>query len=59
MPKINKTKWYHKLHQLQKRLTRSEENHGHSVEKTGKRKAQLRRLLDKISGINKRLFNNK
>jgi hypothetical protein len=48
MGKIDNTKWYHKLHQLQKRLTRMDVNEGHSKEKEGKRKGQLRRLLDKV-----------
>lgn len=48
MSKIDRSRWYHKLHQLQKRLTRAEENEGHSKEKEGKRKGQLRRLLDKV-----------
>jgi hypothetical protein len=48
MAKIDNSKWYHKLHQLQKRLIRMEENEGHSSEKKEKRKGQLRRLLDKV-----------
>jgi hypothetical protein len=50
MPKIDKSKLYHKLHQLQKRLSRSTENEGHSEEKLPKRKGQLKRLLEKIRG---------
>lgn len=48
MSKIDNSKWYHKLHQLQKRLTRAEENEGHSKEKSSKRRGQLRRLMDKV-----------
>jgi hypothetical protein len=48
MSKIDNSKWYHKLHQLQKRLSRMEEHEGHSSEKKEKRKGQLRRLIDKV-----------
>jgi len=48
MGKIDNSKWYHKLHQLQKRLSRMEENEGHASEKKEKRKGQLRRLIDKV-----------
>ena len=48
MSKIDNSKWYRKLHQLQKGLTRMDENEGHSIEKREKRRGQLRRLLDKV-----------
>lgn len=48
MAKIDNSKWFKKLHQLQKRITRMEENEGHSVEKKEKRRGQLKRLLDKV-----------
>jgi hypothetical protein len=48
MSKIDNSKWYHKLHQLQKRLGRMEEHEGHSSDKKEKRKGQLRRLMDKV-----------
>lgn len=48
MSKIDRSRWYHKLHQLQKRLMRAEENEGHSKDKAAKRKGQLKRLLDKV-----------
>jgi len=48
MGKIDNSKWFKKLHQLQKRLTRMDENEGHSIEKKEKRRGQLKRLLDKV-----------
>lgn len=48
--KIDKTKWFHKLHQLQKRVERMESNPGHSSEKEGTRKGQLKRLLERVMG---------
>lgn len=46
--KVDLGKWFKKLHQLQKRLFRMEQNEGHSSEKVGKRKGMLKRLKDKI-----------
>lgn len=51
--KIDKSKWFHKLHQLQKRLERASLNEGHSDHKTPKRKGQLKRLLEKVMGNKK------
>jgi hypothetical protein len=48
--KLDKGKFINKLHQLQKRLFRMETNEGHSVDKLGKRKGMLKRLVDKIKG---------
>ena len=48
MAKIDNSKWFKKLHQLQKRLLRMNENEGHSFEKKEKRRGQLKRLLDKV-----------
>lgn len=50
--KVDKSKWYYKLHQLQKRLTRSELNEGHSENKQDKRRGQLKRLMDRVRGKN-------
>ena len=52
--KLDKGKTAKKLHGLQKRLTRMEENEGHSIEKLGKRRGMLKRLKDKITGNFKR-----
>ena len=46
--KVDLGKWFKKLHQLQKRLFRMEQNEGHSSEKRGKRKGMLKRLKDKV-----------
>ena len=51
--KVDKSKWFHKLHQLQKRLDRAELYEGHSNEKSDKRKGQLKRLLEKTMGNKK------
>jgi hypothetical protein len=51
--KIDKGKVAKKLHGLQKRMTRMEENEGHSIEKVGKRKGMLRRLMDALYGKGK------
>ena len=48
--KLDKGKFINKLHQLQKRLFRMETKEGHSVDKLGKRKGMLKRLVDKIKG---------
>jgi hypothetical protein len=53
--KIDKSKWYHKLHQLQKRLDRADENTGHSEHKRDKRKGQLKRLIERVRG-DKKMF---
>lgn len=52
--KLDKGKTAKKLHGLQKRLTRMEENEGHALDKLGKRKGMLKKLKDKISGTFKR-----
>ena len=52
--KQDKGKLANKLHQLQKRLFRMESNEGHSVDKVGKRKGILKRLMDKLKGKGKR-----
>jgi hypothetical protein len=51
--RVDKGKFVNKLHQLQKRLFRMEQNEGHSVEKFGKRKGTLKRLIDKVRGAYK------
>lgn len=51
--KIDKGKVAKKLHNLQKKMTRMEENEGHSVEKVGKRRGMLRRLMDMLYGKGK------
>jgi hypothetical protein len=51
--KIDKGKVAKKLHNLQKKMTRMEENEGHSTEKVGKRKGMLRRLMDALHGKGK------
>jgi hypothetical protein len=48
--KIDKSKWFHKLHQLQKRLDRAESIPGHSDHKNESRKGQLKRLLERVRG---------
>ena len=50
---LDKGKFYHKLHQLQKRLTRTEVNEGHSSEKSFLRKSIIRKLKEKIYGKNR------
>jgi hypothetical protein len=52
--RVDKGKFANKLHQLQKRLFRMEQNEGHSVEKAGKRKGMLKRLMDKLRGKGKK-----
>jgi hypothetical protein len=51
--RVDKGKFANKLHQLQKRLFRMEQNEGHSVDKLGKRKGMLKKLVDKIRGTYK------
>lgn len=51
--KIDKGKVAKKLHGLQKRMTRMEENEGHASEKVGKRKGMLRKLMDALYGKGK------
>lgn len=51
--KVDKGKVAKKLHQLQKRMTRMETNTGHSLDKLGKRKGILRKLLDILKGKGK------
>ena len=52
--KQDKGKLANKLHQLQKRLFRMETNEGHSVQKVGKRKGMLKRLMDGLRGKGKK-----
>lgn len=54
--KIDKSKWFHKLHQLQKRLDRADVNPGHSDHKNETRKGQLKRLLERIRGNKKTII---
>jgi len=49
-----KSKLYHKLHQLQKRIKRMMDNPGHSVDKEKVRMKILQKLKDKINGTNKK-----
>jgi hypothetical protein len=51
--KIDKGKVAKKLHGLQKRMTRMEENAGHASDKVGKRKGMLKRLMDMLYGKGK------
>ena len=51
--KIDNSKWFRKLHQLQKRLQRAESNPGHSAGKSDMRKGQLRRILERVMGNKK------
>lgn len=51
--KIDKGKVAKKLHNLQKKINRMEENEGHSSEKLGKRKGFLRKLIDMLYGKGK------
>ena len=48
--KNDKGKWFHKLHQLQKRMTRMNLNDGHAVEKLAIRQSRIRTLLTQIKG---------
>jgi len=48
--KDDKSKIYHKLHQLQKRLHRMENNPGHSEGKKKRRMKILKTLQDRIKG---------
>lgn len=50
---LDKGKIFHKIHQLQKRLTRSDSNDGHSVDKIKIRKSIIKKLQEKIYGKNK------
>jgi hypothetical protein len=52
--KLDKGKAAKKLHGLQKRITRMEENEGHALEKIGKRKGMLKKLKDRVMGTFKR-----
>jgi hypothetical protein len=51
--KVDKSKWYHKINQLQKRLDRMEEYPGHAERKINRRKGQLKRLMGKAMGSSK------
>jgi len=48
--KDDKTKLFHKLHQLQKRLHRMDENPGHSNYKKKVRNKILKKLQERIKG---------
>ena len=48
--KLDKGKLFHKLHQLQKRLTRMNVNEGHSQEKYAIRNSRIRTLLEATRG---------
>lgn len=50
---LDKGKLFHKVHQLQKRLTRSEQNDGHGDKKIPFRKSLIKKLQEKIYGKNK------
>lgn len=51
--KNDRGKWFHKLHQLQKRMTRMTSNEGHSADKFAIRKSRIRTLLKQIKGRGK------
>jgi len=51
--KNDKGKWFHKLHQLQKRMTRMTMNEGHSEDKMAIRKSRIRTLITQIKGRGK------
>ncbi len=51
--KSDKGKLYHKLHQLQKRVTRMNLNEGHSAEKFSVRMSRIRTLIEGIRGKGK------
>ncbi|MEN9312222.1 MAG: hypothetical protein RIT42_328, partial [Bacteroidota bacterium] len=51
--KNDKGKWFHKLHQLQKRMTRMTSHEGHAEEKMAIRKSRIRTLLTQIKGRGK------
>jgi hypothetical protein len=53
--KLDKGKLFHKLHQLQKRVTRMNVNEGHSQEKYAIRKSRIRTLLEATRGRGKSL----
>lgn len=46
----DKSKWLHKLHQLQKRIFRSENKEHDTSIKDEKRKGQLKRIKDRLYG---------
>ncbi len=48
--KSDKGKLYHKLHQLQKRVTRMKDNDGHSAEKFTLRMSRIKTLIEGIRG---------
>ena len=48
--KDDKSKIFHKLHQLQKRIKRMEDNLGHSEDKKNRRLKILRILQERIKG---------
>lgn len=54
--KNDKGKWFHKLHQLQKRMTRMNLNDGHAQEKLAIRLSRIRTLLINAKGRGK-IFN--
>lgn len=46
----DKNKWLHKLHQLQKRIFRTDNKEHDTHEKDGKRRGQLKRIKDRLYG---------
>lgn len=46
----DKSKWLHKLHQLQKRIFRSNNTEHDTQERDGKRRGQLKRIKDRLYG---------
>ncbi len=51
--KQDKGKLFHKLHQLQKRMTRMEEHTGHSSDKMRIRQWRINNLLEAVKGRGK------
>ncbi len=52
--KSDKGKLFHKLHQLQKRMTRMTVNDGHSEEKFKLRQSRINDLIQAIKGSGRR-----
>lgn len=46
--RVDKNKWSHKLHQLQKRLFRTDNREHDTHEKDGKRRGQLKKIKDRL-----------
>ena len=51
--KLDKGKFFKKLHKLQKQLYRSKINDGHSEDKTLIRNVRVKKLLEILKGTNK------